>query len=232
MSGAVLIKQEEYPAYEAGLLPLSVISTKEDAATLLDCWEEAVNQGLLWVNVRNVHKTANGFFCFVVDPQYNQGTDILTTLRSCLNIPGVAPDNLNSVTARGLLGYGRGVPQSIELSEVQEEDIQTGFLSEESSYYGDFSLRLRREDTGEMFQVDHTSVLGRSKDCDVVIVDSARNISRRHCRIYIEDGKYFIEDLNSANGTFVSGSRIRPNNRIELRSSDSLSLADVPFAIL
>ena len=41
---------------------------------------------------------------------------------------------------------------------------------------------------------------------DVVVPE--RTISSKHCRLYAKEGKWFVEDLRSSNGTFVNGARI------------------------
>lgn len=45
-------------------------------------------------------------------------------------------------------------------------------------------------------------VIGRSIEADFQI--SERSISRRHCRVYREDSRFWIEDLNSTNHTFLN----------------------------
>lgn len=49
-------------------------------------------------------------------------------------------------------------------------------------------------------------VVGRREPADVVIRDAL--VSRRHCRIAPGEGGWTIEDLDSANGTFVDGCRV------------------------
>jgi pSer/pThr/pTyr-binding forkhead associated (FHA) protein len=51
-----------------------------------------------------------------------------------------------------------------------------------------------------------TNTIGRSDGLEVTIRDTV--ISRRQARITLRDGEYFIEDLLSANGTFVNGRRL------------------------
>lgn len=49
-------------------------------------------------------------------------------------------------------------------------------------------------------------VIGRSKSCDIRLGDEF--ISAEHCKVYFESGYFFIEDLNSTNGTFIDGAQI------------------------
>lgn len=49
--------------------------------------------------------------------------------------------------------------------------------------------------------------IGRHYTNDVIINDN--NVSRHHVQIIQEDGgSYFIQDMNSLNGTFVNGNKI------------------------
>ncbi|MFP2911436.1 FHA domain-containing protein, partial [Pyxidicoccus sp. 3LFB2] len=48
--------------------------------------------------------------------------------------------------------------------------------------------------------------LGRQAGNDVVLTEGG--VSRNHARVFEDGGAVFIEDLSSANGTFVDGERI------------------------
>jgi diguanylate cyclase (GGDEF)-like protein len=58
-----------------------------------------------------------------------------------------------------------------------------------------------------------TLVVGRASSCDLRIDDSS--LSRQHCRIRKTNGVYFVEDLESRNGTQVDGIRIKAPVRLE-----------------
>ena len=49
-------------------------------------------------------------------------------------------------------------------------------------------------------------VLGRSKDCDIQILDP--NVSRRHAEVVLRAGSYVVVDLGSTNGIEVDGKRV------------------------
>jgi len=51
-----------------------------------------------------------------------------------------------------------------------------------------------------------TVVAGRNPESDLVLTDG--HPSRRHARLFISDDKVWVEDLGSANGTFVNGQKI------------------------
>lgn len=49
--------------------------------------------------------------------------------------------------------------------------------------------------------------LGRDSSCDVVIPEVT--VSRRHARLFFEDGQLVLEDLGSSGGTFLNGTRVK-----------------------
>lgn len=58
-------------------------------------------------------------------------------------------------------------------------------------------------------------VIGRSGEIDMILAEDM--VSRRHARIVFQGDEIFIEDMNSTNGTFVNGEKIR---RSRLREGD------------
>jgi pSer/pThr/pTyr-binding forkhead associated (FHA) protein len=65
--------------------------------------------------------------------------------------------------------------------------------------------------------------LGRTADNDIVIKDPSS--SRSHARVYEEDGRYFVEDLKSANGTRLNGKAVKAP--LELNNGDRVMIGDV-----
>ena len=72
--------------------------------------------------------------------------------------------------------------------------------------------------------IDELSI-GRNTKNDIVIKDKV--VSKNHAHIFYEDGLYFIEDLNSSNGTYLNGEQI--DEIIELRDSDRIGVGFVQF---
>jgi len=67
---------------------------------------------------------------------------------------------------------------------------------------------------GAMHLIDRdVSVIGRSEKAHVRIIDDG--ISREHSRIVRKDGKMFVEDLASTNGTFCNGARVTSHTLAE-----------------
>jgi hypothetical protein len=55
-------------------------------------------------------------------------------------------------------------------------------------------------------------IIGRSPKADIVVTQEG--FSRQHCQIELVDGEVFITDLDSANGIFIDGKKIEPNNKV------------------
>jgi transglutaminase-like putative cysteine protease len=65
-------------------------------------------------------------------------------------------------------------------------------------------------------------VVGRAEDCDLVIAHPT--VSGRHAKLSWRGDKVLVEDLSSANGTFVQG---QPIERALVRPGDDVQLGDV-----
>lgn len=66
------------------------------------------------------------------------------------------------------------------------------------------------------FQVPlHNSiVVGRKKEsCDIAL-DYEKSVSGKHCEIIVRDGRFYIKDLQSSNGTYVNDSKILTETEI------------------
>lgn len=61
--------------------------------------------------------------------------------------------------------------------------------------------------------------LGRKPDNDIVLDNAA--VSGHHCKMYESGGTWFVEDLNSTNGTFVNGKKTL---KCGLKAGDTVNL--------
>nr|BBH91822.1 hypothetical protein KTA_00210 [Thermogemmatispora argillosa] len=70
------------------------------------------------------------------------------------------------------------------------------------------------------FHQDVTTI-GRTNGNDFII--AGRTVSRRHARLWFDNGHWYLEDLQSANGTLVNGERIQ---QTILRDGDVIQFGD------
>jgi diguanylate cyclase (GGDEF)-like protein len=66
---------------------------------------------------------------------------------------------------------------------------------------------------------DEPVTIGRGSDCTISLPHPS--VSRLHCRIWREDNRYHIQDLESTNRTFLNG---KPVMRAELRDGDQIGV--------
>ena len=78
---------------------------------------------------------------------------------------------------------------------------------------------------GERFDLFGGLSIGRSPDADVRIED--RYASGIHARIYSRGASYYVEDMNSTNGTFLNGERL--DGEAELKDLDELRIGGTEF---
>ena len=67
--------------------------------------------------------------------------------------------------------------------------------------------------------------IGRSKDADVQIED--RYASGIHVRLFSREGRHWVEDMNSTNGTTLNGAAL--NGEAELVDGDTIQIGDTVF---
>lgn len=74
-------------------------------------------------------------------------------------------------------------------------------------------------------------LIGSNKEtCDGVIVESV--ISRAHAKIIKKEEEYYIEDLESKNGTFLNGQILDFNKQAKLSLGDAISFANIGYRFM
>ncbi len=83
-------------------------------------------------------------------------------------------------------------------------------------------------DKGNSFEFqDDIVYIGRAIDNNIQIKDSS--VSRRHLKIQKKGHRYFIEDLESSNGTFINGGQIGPGNVFEVKEGVPITIGRIVF---
>ena len=57
-------------------------------------------------------------------------------------------------------------------------------------------------------------------------------VSRIHCKLDLEEGEYYITDLNSTNGTIVNGNLLNTNEKANLKVGDEIRLGQVVYTFI
>lgn len=79
----------------------------------------------------------------------------------------------------------------------------------------------------ESYSIKDVALIGRGKKCHVCIDDSY--MSKLHAKIFLREGVFYIEDMQSTNGSFLNGRRLTPNKPIRLKDSDKLTFGNISF---
>lgn len=82
------------------------------------------------------------------------------------------------------------------------------------------------------FHIDKPEfIIGRRTEMVDGVIPFNQAVGRVHCKITSENGKYFVTDLSSRNGTFVNGRMITPNQPTLIEPGDRLTIADSDFTV-
>ena len=126
-------------------------------------------------------------------------------------------------------------PEFFYPSTDGEAECAAGFVAEERTVYMDIGERLERKLYGvgkyrrhKIFLERFPCLAGKDKTlADHVIADPS--VSRMHVKFSMEGETVWMQDLNSTNGTYHNGMRLKPNERVALEPEDEVGFGQVQF---
>jgi hypothetical protein len=80
---------------------------------------------------------------------------------------------------------------------------------------------------GQRFDLIGGLSIGRSKEADVRIED--RYASSLHARVFSREGRFYVEDMSSTNGTLLNGATLQ--GEAELIDGDNVQIGDTVFRL-
>lgn len=80
---------------------------------------------------------------------------------------------------------------------------------------------------GRQFLLAGDAMIGRAPGCAIIVDDEY--VSAQHARVYERDGRMWVEDLRSTNGTMLNGRPVR--RPTTLRSGDRLRIGHAVLGI-
>ena len=96
--------------------------------------------------------------------------------------------------------------------------------------YGRSIAKLVRQRTGEVFRLEKSeNKIGKRERSVDICIRSNPALSREHCAIRLLSGVYYLEDLNSSNGTYLNGEMIAPGKMVRLSNGCKIRMADEEF---
>jgi CRP-like cAMP-binding protein len=126
-------------------------------------------------------------------------------------------------------GPGTGASQTGSTLERRAEDVAKVVAPHQAEALAYFISK----SSGNVFPVfksdsligRYDSVTGQNPEVDLTNEDASRNISRRHARIVLKDGKPFVaEEIGTMNGTYLNGQKMPTGVLTPIQDGDELSL--------
>lgn len=110
----------------------------------------------------------------------------------------------------------------------REKERQTTFLDKNKEERKMAKLVYAGEEIDrEIYLNKDIYCVGSQEDADIVL--GSETVSRLHARINKADNIYYIEDLNSRNGTWVNGKLLHYMEKVPLQHGDVIAFADERF---
>ena len=86
-------------------------------------------------------------------------------------------------------------------------------------------VAMNGEQKGEDFRLQEgQNMIGATADCQITLKDAT--VTEKHASLRYQDGKFFLTDLDSTNGTFLND-RTERIAREELRDNDMIRIGDI-----
>lgn len=140
-------------------------------------------------------------------------------------------DRLNDVVEEAARENGWRLKGPVQIQLRVDEEVAGGSVSIESSVVeGHRPAWAYLESVRDQRRIPirtHRALLGRSRSADVVIADL--EVSRGHAILWTEQGKMWVADIGSANGTQINGTPVAGTASID--DGDVLTLGATQFQV-
>lgn len=229
---SVLVSQGAQEKAEAAPAP-----APEQARDLSESPEPAVRKRDMDEVYSHAERIGNGFKGtedrpVLLKPPVNKGAGKNLNLNSKKNsiVSFIKRIKEKDRLSRGGYDFGELLTRESTVAEESVYSDSFGDEDAEGTVYvdltsGDDRRRLKNERGRTLYVLGEEScVIGKQADESDLVIDEP-GISRIHSRVFQKEGEYFLEDLNSTNGTFVNGTRLRPYEKRILSIGDEIGIA-------
>jgi hypothetical protein len=118
----------------------------------------------------------------------------------------------------------------VKALKIMSKDIKRGGLKNGKNLGWKLRVEFHGDDgslsAGEIIPIGNKISIGRNMTNQLVL--PSQSVSNYHAKIYFEDGRYMLEDLNSTNGTFINGFKIGKKN---LQPGDEIRISQTIFRV-
>lgn len=74
-------------------------------------------------------------------------------------------------------------------------------------------------------------VIGKNAGMSEGIISGNPAVSRKHCKIVRRDEGFYLVDLNSSNGTYLNGNKLRPEEPAHIVPGNQIRIANIDFIV-
>ena len=218
--------------------PVNKLESAEDVATFVETFERVLGD-VSSDYIEDVLVDGSGYYLFTISGNVVGSFNFYGLLNS-LYVQRQDRLTIDCVNVRYLFprGKSRGIFNTNMVSEDSyDEDADTGYMDEETleGIVSGESLCLHFSRMGVDVPITSDGlVIGRSSKQSDYVIHGNGNVSRKHCRVYHDraTGKYFIQNYEPANGTFIDGVRVPYNSVREIQEGNVVMLADEEFRVV
>lgn len=228
MEGMCYISSEEFSvsSLSSRFVPLKLLKTVEDVATLLEIFECAMID-ISIEQIKDVLVDEDGNYLFLTSGYRNK-----FDLYGFINSKYKGETRVNCINARMLFprGKSRGMFTYSEEDIIEEdyEETPTGFLGDDDLEILENTIThyIRYAKANDSIEITEDGIVfGRSSAKSDYVISGNGNISREHCKVYRLGSKLYIKDMNSANGTSVNGKKLPKGGSSVIESGDVIGIA-------
>lgn len=130
-------------------------------------------------------------------------------------------------------------------------DLDTGLLISDNNYFKGFtdefektvvigsnyrnnsvikvSIRNIGKSSTAYVNICGSIIIGRDADSGVYTISGDKMISKRHCELFVNSGKLYLRDLNSANHTYLNGKQVM--DPVACKSTDVIKIGNTKLEI-
>ena len=112
----------------------------------------------------------------------------------------------------------------------EEIEDATVFLAPNGNTYSVTLRSTNLEDPIVITPNIYPCIFGKSRKSSDYVIDSPV-ISRVHMRLSADANGYYVEDLNSTNGTYVNSIQLTSHELKEIKTGDLLTIANIDFIV-
>ena len=138
--------------------------------------------------------------------------------------PSLAPNVLKQTESRAIAPQGNVTQAMLRDVHFCSQCGAKANANDQEGYW--LSHQGAKGESNSIQLIGQQLTIGKAPECDLVIPDDDY-LSRRHARLLQKEGKFFLEDLASSNGTFLKVRR-----SIELEVGDEILIGSGMFRLV